>query len=201
MGQVPWYPQAEMGMTAADPETSTPSTQLIQGLTPKTELRLCTWAGSVGGRSQLKPFRVVKVDECTQGSGNQNEFLLRLCQWVSHITITYSQGTRPLPCLCISNSFIQRSQLQDLAPPSSCCCSRGKFVQLISREGCYLLTSLTSTGQTRMCDQCSCWRQQLIQRPLLNGTQLRLLWLGIPMSMLQCSCWALLQGTMRDLQD
>lgn len=69
-----------MGMTAADPETSTPSTQLIQGLTPKTELRLCTWAGDVGGRSQLKLFRVVKVDECTQGSGNQNEFLLRLCQ-------------------------------------------------------------------------------------------------------------------------
>lgn len=156
MGQVPWYPQAEMGMTAADPETSTPSTQVIQGLTPKTELRLCTWAGSVGGRSQLKLFRVVKVDECTQGSGNQNEFLLRLCQRVSHITITYSQDTRPLPCLCISNSFIQRSHLQDLAPPFSCCCSRGKFVQLISREGCYLLTSLTSTGQTRMCDQCSC---------------------------------------------
>lgn len=157
--------------------------------------------GVWGGRSQLKLFRVVKVDECTQGSGNQNEFLLRLCQRVSHITITYSQSTRPLPCLCISNSFIQRSQLQDLAPPFSCCCSRGKFVQLISREGCYLLTNLTSTGQTRMCDQCSCWRQQLIQRPLLNGTQLRLLWLGIPMSMLQCSCWALLQGTTRDLQN
>ena len=54
MGQVPWYPQAEMGMTAADPETSTPSTQLIQGLTPKTELRLCTWAGSVGGRTDAE---------------------------------------------------------------------------------------------------------------------------------------------------
>lgn len=73
MCQVPWYPEAEAGMTAADLGTSThPIKAPTRTKPPKLSSNHAPGPGVWGGRSQVKLFKVIKADECIQGSGNQN---------------------------------------------------------------------------------------------------------------------------------